>query len=127
MLYLCIPQPNYCYNMFYYVKSRKRDRSRRNFTPRKRQIYHKEATLAQIAQREKVVQIAKWYKGQCTERLCAKLAELGYYPTDKRIYQSGGVGTWVWLPKLAVFRIQVRASHCTTKGAYMPYALCVEV
>lgn len=113
--------------MSYYVKFRKPNRNRRILTPRKRQIYHKEATLAQIAQRDKVVQVAKWYKGQSNEKLCAKLAELGYYPTDKRIYKSGGVGSWVWLPKFAVFRIQVRASHCSTKGAYMPYALCVEV
>ena len=113
--------------MSYYVKFRKPNRNRKKLTPRTRQIYHKEATLAQIAQRDKVVQIAKWYKGQSTVKLCAKLAELGYYPTDKRIYRSGGVGSWVWLPKSAVFRIQVRASHCSTKGAYMPYALCVEV
>ena len=113
--------------MVYYVKSRKHNHNRRNLTPHKRQNYHKEATLAQIAQRNKVVQIAKWYKGQSTEKLCAKLAVLGYYPTDKRIYKSGGVGSWMWLPKFAVFRIQVRASHCSTNGAYMPYALCVEV
>ena len=113
--------------MSYYVKLRKHNHNRRKLTPRKRQIYHKEPTLSQIAQREKVVQIAKWYKGQSTEKLCAKLAELGYYPTDKRIYKSGGVGSWVWLPKFAVFRVQVRASHCSIKGAYMPYALCVEV
>lgn len=113
--------------MAYYVKCKNRRRFRRFETPRQRNIYHKEATLAQIAQREKVVQIAKWYKGQSTETLCAKLAELGYYPTDKRIYKRGGVGSWIWLPKLAVFRIQVRASHCSTNGAYMPYALCVEV
>ena len=113
--------------MSYYVKLRKHNHNRRKLTPRKRQIYHKEATLAQIAQREKVVQIAKWYKGQSSEKLCAKLAEFGYYPTEKRIYKSGGVGTWVWLPKFGVFRIQVRASHCSTNGAYMPYALCVEV
>lgn len=113
--------------MSYYVKCRKPRRDRRIFAPRERNIYHKVATMAQIAQREKVVQIAKWYKGQSTEKLCAKLAEFGLYPTDKRIYKSGGVGSWVWLPKFAVFRIQVRASHCTSKGAYMPYALCVEV
>lgn len=113
--------------MSYYVKFRKPNHNRRILTPRKRQIYHKEPTLTQIAQREKVVQIAKWYKGQSTEKLCAKLAEFGYFPTDKRIRKCRGVGTWEWLPKFAVFRIQVRASHCSTKGAYMPYALCVEV
>ena len=113
--------------MTYYVKLKNPSRKRRFLTPRKRQIYHKEPTLSQIAQREKVVQIAKWCKGQSKEKLCAKLAELGYYPTDKRIYKSGGVGSWVWLPKFAVFRVQVRASHCSIKGAFMPYALCVEV
>lgn len=113
--------------MSYYVKLKNRNHNSKKLTLRQRHIYHKEATLAQIAQRDKVVQIAKWYKGQSSEKLCAKLAELGYYPTDKRIYKSGGVGSWVWLPKFAVFRIQVRASHCSTKGAYMPYALCVEV
>ena len=113
--------------MTYYVKFRKPNHNRRKLTPRERQIYHKEATLAQIAQREKVVLIAKWFKGQSTEKLCDKLAELGYYPTEKRIYKSGGVGSWIWLPKLGIFRIQVRASHCSTKGAYMPYALCVDV
>ena len=113
--------------MSYYVKCRKPSHKRRIFAPRERNIYRKVATMAQIEQREKVVQIAKWYKGQSTEKLCAKLAELGYFPTDKRIYKSGGVGSWVWLPKFGVFRIQVRASHCSTKGAYMPYALCVEV
>ena len=113
--------------MPYFVKLRKSNKPPTKLTPQQRRIYHKEATLAQIAQRDKVVQIAKWYKGQSTEKLCAKLAELGYYPTDKRIYKSGGVGSWVWLPKFAVFRIQVRASHCSTNGAYMPYALCVEV
>lgn len=113
--------------MSYYVKFQKPNRQRKNLSLRRRQNYHKTATLAQISQREKVVQIAKWYKGQSTDKLCAKLAELGYYPTEKRIYKSGGVGSWVWLPKFAVFRIQVRASHCSTKGAYMPYALCVEV
>jgi hypothetical protein len=113
--------------MSYFVKFRKPNHNRRKLTPRHRVIYHKEPTLTQRAQREKVVQIAKWYKGQSTEKLCAKLAELGYYPTDKRIYKRGGVGSWVWLPKLAVYRIQVRATHCSTKGAYMPYALCVEV
>lgn len=113
--------------MSYYVKFRKPVKNRKKFTRCSRVIYHKEPTLAQIAQREKVVQIAKWYKGQSTEKLCDKLAELGYFPTEKRIYKNGGVGSWVWLPKFAVFRVQVRASHCTTKGAYMPYALCVEV
>jgi len=113
--------------MTYYIKFRKPNHNRRKLTPRRRQIYHNEATLAQIAQREKVVQIAKWYKGQSSEKLCAKSAALGYNPTDTRIYKSGGVGSWVWLPKFAVFRVQVRASHCSTKGAYMPYALCVEV
>lgn len=113
--------------MSYYVKLCKRNRSRQNSTRQQSHIYHKEPTIAQIAQREKVVQIAKWYKGQSTEKLCAKLAAFGYYPTDKRLYKCGGVGSWVWLPKLAVFRVQVRASHCTTKGVYMPYALCVEV
>lgn len=113
--------------MVYYAKFRKPHRNNKNLSLRKRHIYHKEATLAQIAQREKVVQIAKWYKGQSTEKLCDKLAGIGCFPTDKRIYKRGGVGTWVWLPKFAVFRIQVRASHCSSKGAYMPYALCVEV
>ncbi len=113
--------------MTYFVKMRKRNRHRHNSTRQQSLKYHKEPTLAQIAQREKVVQIAKWCKWQSTEKLCAKLAEFGYYPTDKRIRKSGGVGSWTWLPKLAVFRVQVRASHCTNKGAYMPYALCVDI
>jgi len=127
IIYLCLPKPISCYNMSYFVKMRKPNRHRQNLTRQHSHKYHKAPTLAQIAQREKVVQIAKWCKGQSTEKLCAKLAEFGYYPTDKRIYKAGGVGSWVWLPKLAVFRVQVRASHCTTKGAYMPYALCVDI
>lgn len=113
--------------MSYFVKMRKQNRFRQNLTRQHSLRYHTQPTLAQLAQRDKVVKIAKLYKGQNTEKLCAKLAELGYYPTDKRIHKSGGVGSWVWMPKFAVFRVQVRASHCTTKGVYMPYALCVEV
>lgn len=113
--------------MSYYVKMRNPSRKRRLLTRQQSNKYHKVATLAQIAQREKVVQIAKWYRGQPTDILLAKLAEFGYYPTDKRIYQSGGVGSWHWLPKFGIFRIQVRASHCSNKGLFIPYALCVEV
>ena len=113
--------------MYNYVKFRKPNSARRKLSRCGCRMYHKEATLAQISHRDRVRQIAKLYKGQSTETLCTKLAELGYYPTEKRIYKSGGVGSWVWLPKLAVFRVQVRASHCSTKGVYMPYALCVEV
>ena len=110
--------------MQYFYHSR-RNHKQRPKTPRTQ--YHYEPTLAHIAQRDRIVQIAKWYKGRHVDKLCAKLAELGHYPTDKRIYKSGGVGSWYWLPKLGVFRVQVRASHITTKGQYMPYALCVDV
>ena len=113
--------------MVYFIKLRKGSKPSFKSTPQQRRIFHKEPTLSQIEQREKVVRLAKSFKGLSTAKMVAKFEELGYYPTDKRIYKSGGVGSWVWLPKFGVFRVQVRASHCTTKGAYMPYALCVEV
>ena len=109
--------------MFYYVKpTRKREHFRK---PKKE--YHHEATLDQIAKRNQIVRLAKFYKGTSFDKLRKKLAALGYIVADKRIYKSGGVGSWVWLPKFGVFRVQVRASHITTKGQYIPYALCVEV
>ena len=113
--------------MAYYVKLRKGSKPFNKLTPRQRRIYHKEPTLAQIEQREKVVRLAKSFRGLSTAKMVAKFEELGYYPTEKRIYQSGGVGSWCYLPKFAIFRVQVRASHISTKGAFMPYALCVEV
>lgn len=110
--------------MPYYVKKSKRDK----LPPKvRKRMYHKDATLAQINQRNKVIQFANAYRGQPSALLLTKLVTEGYHPSEKRIYTSGGVGSWCWLPKFGIFRIQVRASHISTKGAYMPYALCVEV
>ena len=89
--------------------------------------YKKTATIAQMVVRNNVVNIAKAYRCQPTKLLLDKLAELGYYPAENRIYKSGGVGSWYWLPKFGIYRIQVRRSHISTKTEYMPYALCVEV
>ena len=109
--------------MFYYVKpARKKPR-----THKPPKMYHHEATIEQIAKRNQVIRLAKFYKGTSFENLRQKLTALGYIIADKRIYQKGGVGSWRWLPKLGVFRVQIRASHITTKGQYIPYALCVEV
>ena len=112
--------------MLYYVKSRKPLK----VLPRvklKKRLYHKEPTLSQIAQRDKVVHLAKSLRGLGLERVLNVFADMGYYPTEKRIYKSGGVGSWCWLPKFGVFRVQVRASHISSMSAFMPYALCVEV
>lgn len=46
---------------------------------------------------------------------------------DRRIYKSGGVGTYSWMPKLKCYRVQVGASHISTKCHSYPYARCVEI
>lgn len=113
--------------MSYYVKLKQRKKRQQLLQRRSVRSYHRDPSLSQIDLRLRVVALAKWYKGQRAELLYAKLTELGLTAADRRIYWRGGVGSWKWLPKLGVFRIQVRASHCSTKGAYMPYAICVEV
>lgn len=54
------------------------------------------------------------------------LAKLGYTASDMRIYKSGGVGTYRWMPKFSKYRLQIAATHCSNYGYYMPYALCVQ-
>ena len=92
-----------------------------------KKAYHKQPTPAQIALRDKVATIARAYRGRSSSALNEKLSELGLLQMEKRIYKNGGVGTWQWMPKFGVYRIQIRASHISTKCVYMPYAQCVEV
>lgn len=54
------------------------------------------------------------------------LAKLGYPASDMRIYKSGGVGTYRWMPKYSKYRLQIAASHISNSGPYMPYALCIQ-
>lgn len=54
------------------------------------------------------------------------LTKLGYPASDMRIYKSGGVGSYRWMPKYSKYRLQVAASHISNCGPYMPYALCIQ-
>lgn len=54
------------------------------------------------------------------------LSKLGYSAADMRIYKSGGVGSYRWMPKFSKYRLQIAASHISNSGPYMPYALCVQ-
>lgn len=54
------------------------------------------------------------------------LAKLGYTASEMRIYKSGGVGTYRWMPKFSKYRLQIAASHISNSGHYMPYALCIQ-
>lgn len=45
---------------------------------------------------------------------------------EKRFNQAGGVGSYIWMPQLRCYRIQVGASHMS-KGRGFLYAPCVEI
>lgn len=55
------------------------------------------------------------------------LRRWGLNVETKRIYVSGGVGTWSWLPRRGCIRLQVGASRIDSRKQCFPYAPVVEI
>ena len=73
-----------------------------------------------------LLEVIEQFRHKPKELLIKHLAKLGYIASDMRIYQSGGVGTYRWMPKYKRYRLQIAASHINRHGHYCPYALCVQ-
>ena len=86
--------------------------------------YPRSASPAHYERLNEVRELIFQYRGK---KLLTKVEEKGLHPRDARIYKSGGVGTYQWLPKLRCFRLQLESSHINRRGFYMPYATCVDI
>lgn len=82
-------------------------------------------TYNQNYQLKVLLKVVEEYRNRSKEKLTRKLTEMGYTVRDMRIYKSGGVGTFRWMPKYSKYRLQIGATHISNRGFYMPYALCV--
>ena len=88
------------------------------------QRYNHTASPAHFERLNEIRGLIFHYRGK---KLLRKVEALGYKPRDARIYKSGGVGTFQWLPKFRCFRLQLESSHINRKGFYMPYATCIDI
>ena len=81
-----------------------------------------------LSRLEIAIAIIKQLKGKPTKTKVEALCNAGYpTPTDKRIRQKGGVGSYRWMPKLRCFRLQIAASHINATGYFCPYALAIDI
>ena len=98
--------------------------------PRKinvRRMYKPPCFMA-IARLEKAIFIIEQLKGKPTKSKVEALCNAGYpTPTDKRIRQKGGVGSYRWMPKFRCFRLQIAATHINANGYFCPYALAIDI
>lgn len=46
---------------------------------------------------------------------------------DKRMRAKGGVGAYIWMPRLGCYRIQVGAGHIDSRKPCFNYAPCIEI
>lgn len=100
--------------------------SKRKKTPRYPISPNPTPTYQQNNQLKVLLEIIEQFRHKPKELLIKHLAKLGYYASDMRIYKSGGVGTYRWMPKYGRYRLQIAASHINRHGHYCPYALCVQ-
>ena len=47
--------------------------------------------------------------------------------SDKRMRTKGGVGSYMWMPRRRVYRVQVGASRIDTRKPCFRYAPCIEI
>lgn len=128
MYYLCyLKQYFNCYNIYfmsiYYhsnLYNRWANKKKRN--PR----YMATPNHVQKNQLNVLLQVIEAFRCKPKAQLIEQIRKLGYEVGDMRLHKSGGVGTYVWLPKFRRYRLQVGASHINSKGPYTPYGLCVQ-
>lgn len=83
-------------------------------------------TYQQNNQLEALLKIIEQFRHKPKKLLLQYLANLGYTASDMRIYKSGGVGSYRWMPKYRRYRLQIAASHISRYVHYCPYALCIQ-
>lgn len=96
--------------------------------PKKHKHFKQLPTNEQQNRLNLALTITKKYVYKSKQTLIDELISNNFQtPTDKRIYKSGGIGTYTFLRKKKCFRLQLAASHINKKTNYMPYALCIDI
>lgn len=95
---------------------------------RKKRRYSATPTPEQTQKLNAAQQLALRYQYKPKAILSEILIAAGFpTPTDSRIYRSGGVGSFHWLPRKKCYRLQLAASHVHIHQNFMPYALCIDI
>ena len=89
----------------------------------------KQITIKQEFQLEKLIKLLQTLKHKDTKKRLEVLTSLGYTPTYKRVYKSGGVASYHHMKNLGIYRVVICATvwgRSTSKLFYC-YAWCIEI
>lgn len=108
-------------------KGRKRQPPKANKNKQKRKWYRIKPTWEQEVKLREILRFINRTKGQQRSYIYKKIKQTwNVEVSERRFTKLGGVGTYYWLPKHRLYRVQVGASKINANAHCFMYAQCIE-